>query len=265
MAESRHRGCGDQCCCFPSSSQCYSRGRKMAAGGDDDGGATVFVVVVFLSSLLLFLFLLCFVWVFYLCCPVSVYLAPLSVSFFPFLPRFCSLLPSSLQKISPPSSCLSLCPKNHPAPSVRSPSLLFISRKRGRPPLLCPIMVQGGSGLPYLCRVRWSAVCRAWCPSLLFITLAGYVGARAVVSFMQVGCKERAGKTFQKSSSPLSLHLQGRRSCTVLFKAALCSLFVFFFFEEKENEFGSDPKMSYDNTHAIRVYQHNFRIQFSPI
>jgi hypothetical protein len=95
--------------------------------------------------------------------------------------------------------------------------------------------------------------------------LAGYVGAWAVVSFMQVGCKERAGKTFQKSSSPLSLHLQGRRSCTVLFKAALCSLFVFFFFEEKENEFGSDPKMSYDNTHAIRVYQHNFRIQFSPI
>jgi len=39
-----------------------------------------------------------------------------------------------------------------------SPSLvslpLFISRKRGSSPLLCPIVVQGGTGLPYLCRVR---------------------------------------------------------------------------------------------------------------
>jgi len=61
-----------------------------------------------------------------------------------------------------------------------------------------------------------------------------------------VGCKERAVKTFQKSSSPLSLYLQGRRSCTVPFKTASCSLFVYFFFEEKENEFGSDPKMGYD-------------------
>jgi len=37
------------------------------------------------------------------------------VSFFSlFSLRFCSLLPSSLQKISPPSSCLSLSPKNRP-------------------------------------------------------------------------------------------------------------------------------------------------------
>jgi hypothetical protein len=120
-------------------------------------------------------------------------------------------------------------PKKSPGPlsSFSFPSIY--KQEKREAPLLCPIMVQGGSGLPYLCRVRWSAVCRAWCPSLLFITLAGYMGAWAVVSFMQVGCKERAGKTFQKSSSPLSLHLQGRRSCTVLFKAALCSLFVFFF------------------------------------
>jgi len=62
MAESRHGSCGNQWCCFPSSSYCCSSGRKMAAGGDDDGGATMFVAVVFLSFLLLFLFLLCFVW-----------------------------------------------------------------------------------------------------------------------------------------------------------------------------------------------------------
>jgi hypothetical protein len=63
---------------------------------------------------------------------------------------------------------------------------------------------------------------------------------------MQVGCKERAVKTFQKSSSSLSLHLQGIRSCTVPFKTASCSLFVYFLFEEKKNDFGSDLKMSYD-------------------
>jgi len=44
------------------------------------------------------------------------------------------------------------------------------------------------------------------------------------------------------------MHLQGRRSCTVPFKTAPCSLFVYlFFFKEKENEFGSDPKMGYDS------------------
>jgi hypothetical protein len=70
---------------------------------------------------------------------------------------------------------------------VRSSLPSIYKQEKKEPPLLCPIVVQGGNGLPYLCKVRWPAVCRAWCPSLLFITLAGYVGAWAVVSFMQVG------------------------------------------------------------------------------
>jgi hypothetical protein len=41
---------------------------------------------------------------------------------------------------------------------------------------------------------------------------------------------KNSGKIFQKSPSPLSLHLQGRRSCTVPFKTAPCSFFLFFFF-----------------------------------
>jgi hypothetical protein len=45
---------------------------------------------------------------------------------------------------------------------------------------------------------------------------------------------EVSGKSFQKSHSPLSLHLQGRRSCTVPFKTAPCRFF--FFFLEKENK-----------------------------
>jgi hypothetical protein len=49
----------------------------------------------------------------------------------------------------------------------------------------------------------------------------------------------------------LSLHLQGRRSYTVPFKTVR-SLFVFFFFEEKENEFGSDLKMGYDTSNHPR-------------
>jgi hypothetical protein len=47
------------------------------------------------------------------------------------------------------------------------------------------------------------------------------------------GGERERGKDL-KSSSPLSLHLQGRRSCTVPFKTASCSFF--FFFEEKEKK-----------------------------
>jgi hypothetical protein len=50
--------------------------------------------------------------------------------------------------------------KFFPFPSVRSPPLLFISRRRGSP-LLYPFMVQEGAVLPYLYRVRWPPVCRA--------------------------------------------------------------------------------------------------------
>ena len=46
---------------------------------------------------------------------------------------------------------------------------------------------------------------------------------------------EVSGKSFQKSHSPLSLHLQGRRSCTVPFKTAPCRFFFFFFRKGKQN------------------------------
>jgi hypothetical protein len=53
-----------------------------------------------------------------------------------------------------------------------------------------------------------------------------------------------SGKIFQKSPSPLSLHLQGRRSCTVPFKTPPCS---FFFLKKRKTKFGSDPKLGYDS------------------
>jgi len=93
-----------------------------------------------------------------------------------------------------------------PPPLVRSPPLLFISRRRGSP-LLCPIMVQGGAGLPYLCRLRWLPVCRAWCPSHLFNKLARYVGEWAVLG-------REGGAAWEKMSSktllPL-LHVKRRK------------------------------------------------------
>jgi len=69
----------------------------------------------------------------------------------PFLPRFCSLLPSALQKISPPSSCLplsirlpfSLSPKFCP-PWLLVPPLVFISR--GGEDHLTTAMAQGKVG-----------------------------------------------------------------------------------------------------------------------
>jgi len=137
MAESRHRGCGDQCCCFPSSSQCYSRGRKMAAGGDDDGGATVFVVVVFLSSFLLFLFLLCFVWVFLSLLPrVCLFSSPLCFLFSfssPFLQLASLFSPKNFSSLFLSFSL----PKKSPGPlsSFSFPSI-YKQEKREAPPAL---------------------------------------------------------------------------------------------------------------------------------
>ena len=120
---------------------------------------------------------------------------PVSVLLFfseSFPPLFCSFgfsfFVPSLCSISLPSLSLpfSSSPKFYP-PFLFISLPLFISRKRKIPPCSVPSWCRGENGLPYLCRVRWSAVCRAWCPSLLFITLAGYVGVWAVVSFMQVG------------------------------------------------------------------------------
>jgi len=59
---------------------------------------------------------------------------------------------------------------------------------------------------------------------------------------------KNSGKNFQKSPSPLSLHLQGRRCCTVPFKTAPCSFFFHsFFLKKRKTKFGSDPKLGYDS------------------
>jgi hypothetical protein len=69
--------------------------------------------------------------------------------------------------------------------------LLFISRRRGSSPLLYPIVVQGGAGLPYLCRVRWPPVCRHDA-SVSSIIMAGY-GLLLMSWFSQVGGERRRG------------------------------------------------------------------------
>ena len=95
-------------------------------------------------------------------------------------------------------------------PSVRSskifrPTSLFSSpsiykQEEREPSLLCPIVVRGGGvGLPYLCRVRWPPVCRAWYPFLLFIKLAGYVGVWTVSGGGGAGENE-----FKNSSFPVA-------------------------------------------------------------
>jgi len=94
---------------------------------------------------------------------------------------------------------------------------------------------------------------RAWFPShFSSIMLAGYgcVGM-GHAGFLGKWGGEREGKNngknFQKSPSPLSLHLQGRRSCTVPFKTAPCNFFFHFFLKKRKTKFGSDPKLGYDS------------------
>jgi hypothetical protein len=53
------------------------------------------------------------------------------------------------------------------------------------------------------------------------------------------GEKVSGKNIFKKSSSSLTLHAQGRRSCTVPFKTAPCR---FFFFEEKKKNLGVTQK-----------------------
>jgi len=76
-------------------------------------------------------------------------LAPLSVT---TLLSFSKILPPlvflSFSKNRPPSCFLF---SQNFSPHLILLPLLFISRKRRCPPLLCPIVVQGGNGLPYLC------------------------------------------------------------------------------------------------------------------
>ena len=86
-------------------------------------------------------------------CLLSQIVPPFSIFFFFFFP---------------PCSVRFSAPKILPLVSFSLP--LFISRKRGSSPLLCPIVVQGGAGL---CRVRWPPVCKHGA-SVSSIIVAGY-------------------------------------------------------------------------------------------
>ena len=150
-----------------------------------------------LSVLLLFLFFLLF---------------GFSLLCFQMFPSFLFSKPS----VPPPFSVL---PPPH---QFVPPSSIY--KQEEMDPLLCPIVVQGGPGLPYLCRVRWPAIYMAGCPFLGRVWLCGYEFWQG---FMQVGGREsEREKDFQKSSSSLPLHTQGRRR-TVPFKTTLfrCSFF----------------------------------------
>ena len=95
------------------------------------------------------------------------------------LQKFCPPVSASFLLFRPPSPSPKFSPPVHSSLSQKSilplfVSLpLFISRKRGSSPLLCPIVVQGGAGLPYLCRVRWPPVCKHGA-SVSSIIVAGY-------------------------------------------------------------------------------------------
>jgi hypothetical protein len=85
---------------------------------------------------------------------------------------------------------------------------------------------------------------RAWFPShFSSIMLAGYgCVSMGHAGFLGKWGGERggknSGKNFQKSLSPLFLHLQGRRSCTVPFKMAQCSFFFHFFLRKGKQNLG---------------------------
>jgi hypothetical protein len=97
---------------------------------------------------------------------------------------FCHLV--SLQTILCLSLSVSLFFFSSSAPPfLFSPTSIY--KQKERTPLLCPIVVRGGAGLPYLCRVRWLVVYRAWCPFLGRVWLGGYGFWQG---FMQVGGRE---------------------------------------------------------------------------
>ena len=101
---------------------------------------------------------------------------------FPFSPLF-SVLPLCFL-FFPPS------PKFCPPHLVSSP-LVFIGKRRESPHCLVPSWRRRETRLPYLCRVRWSAVCRAWCPFLGRVWLCGY-------GFGKVLCKWEGEKVSGK-------------------------------------------------------------------
>ena len=135
----------------PSSSLCLVLSLSNDGAGSAGGGPQLKTVIL-LPFLAFSIFLLRSVSVFkttLLCFSTFFSLkSPLSVSCFFFFKSFYLLK----------TLCFSFL-KFFPFPLVRSPPLLFISRRRGSP-LLYPFMVQGGAVLPYLCRVRWPPNCR---------------------------------------------------------------------------------------------------------
>jgi len=122
----------------------------------------------------------------------SLFCLALSLSFPPFLP-FSSVLPELLssQINSPPCFLFSskiLPPRFVPLFLKKTSSLSFLffppslyKQEEKVSPLLCPIVVQGGNGLPYLCRVRWPAVFAGH--GVPFLAGYGFIG----MGFVQVG------------------------------------------------------------------------------
>ena len=138
------------CFCFFSVSSSISHGAGAVANDGKDGDSLLLAALLptakreageWLGWWSTFLLLLC---VFFFCALFSSVSVFQCFLFSPLLSAFLSVTALlSFSKILPLF--------------LFSLPLLFISRKR-RCPLLCPIVVQGGNGLPYLCRVRWSAV-----------------------------------------------------------------------------------------------------------
>ena len=105
---------------------------------------------------------------------------------------------------------------------------LFLKKKSSPPPLLI-------CSLPCIYRQpgeRFTIPCPSAGHGGVGVARYGCVGVgMGHAGFLGKWGGERGGKnsrkSFQKSPSPLSLHLQGRRSCTVPFKTAPCRFFFF--------------------------------------
>jgi hypothetical protein len=77
--------------------------------------------------------------------------------------------------------------------------------------------------------VAWDGSCAAAAGHGLLFVMVGGMGCVLVLWASRRREKERvSGKKDFKNLLLLSLHLQGRRSCTVSFKTAPCRVFFFF-------------------------------------
>jgi len=77
------------------------------------------------------------------------------------------------------------------------------------------------------------------------------------MSFGRVLCKWEGEKVsgkkiFKNTLLPCLCICRGEEAAQCRSKQHRAVCFFFFFVEEKENEFGSDPKMGYDNHYVIK-------------